>query len=65
MVNVDRDLLPLFTQSSAELAALPAPAWIIMDRKDYEALQGSDLGNIAPTLSGRFDKNDYVLLHRP
>ena len=65
MVNVDRDLLPLFTQSPDELTALPAPVWIVMDRKDYEALQGSELGNIAPALSARFDKNDYVLLHRP
>ena len=63
MVNVDRDLLPLFTQSPAELTALPTPAWIVMDRKDYEALQGSEPGSIAPALSGRFDKNDYVLLH--
>ena len=65
MVNVDRDLLPLFTQSPDELTALPTPVWIVMDRKDYEALQGSELGNIAPALSARFDKNDYVLLHRP
>ena len=65
MVNVDRDLLPLFTQSPAELTALPAPVWIVMDRKDYDALQGSELGNKAPALSGRFDKNDYVLLHLP
>ena len=63
MVNLDRDLLPLFTQSPAELTALRAPAWIVMDRKDYEALQGSEPGSIAPALSGRFDKNDYVLLH--
>ena len=65
MVNVNRDLLPLFTQSPAELAALPPPAWIIMDLKDYQALQGTALGNLAPALSGRFDKNDYVLLHLP
>ena len=65
MVNVDRDLLPLFTQSPAELTALPSQVWIVMDRKDYQALQGSELGNMAPALSGRFDKNDYVLLHLP
>ena len=65
MINVDRDLLPLFTQSPAELTALPSPAWIVMDREDYQALQGSELGNMAPALSGRFDKNDYVLLHLP
>ena len=51
--------------TAAELTALPSPAWIVMDRKDYQALQGSELGNMAPALSGRFDKNDYVLLHLP
>ena len=65
MVNLNRDLMPGFTQTAAELQNLGKPVWLVMDRKDYEALQGSDLGNIAPTLSGRFDKNDYVLLHRP
>lgn len=65
MVNVDRDLLPVFTQSATEVTTLPAPAWIMMDRKDYQALQGAPLGNIVPTLSGQFDKNDYVLLHLP
>ncbi|MEB0206840.1 glycosyltransferase family 39 protein [Pseudomonas sp. CCC3.1] len=65
MVNVDRDLQPLFTQSAVELSALQAPAWIVMDRKDYQALQGTALGDIVPALSGRFDKNDYVLLHLP
>ena len=65
MVNVNRDLLPLFTRTDAELEALPAPVWIVMDRKDYQGLQGTALGNVVPALSGRFDKNDYVLLHIP
>ena len=63
MVNVDRDLLPVFTLSPDEVLALQAPYWIVMDRKDYEALQGTPLGDTAPALSGRFDKDDYVLLH--
>ena len=33
--------------------------------KDYQGLQGTALGNVVPALSGRFDKNDYVLLHIP
>jgi len=65
MVNVDRDLLPVFTQSAVELTALQAPVWIVMDRKDYQALQGTELGNIVPALTGQFDKNDFVLLHLP
>lgn len=65
MVNLNRDLLPLFTQSADELAALPPPVWIVMDRKDYATLKGTPAGNTVPVLSGRFDNNDYVLLHVP
>ncbi len=35
----------------------------MMDENDYRALQGTPLGALPPLLSGRFDKNDYVLLH--
>jgi hypothetical protein len=60
-----QDLQPVFTESIQELEALPGPVWLIMDRSDYNALQGTPLGAQAPILSGRFDKNDYVLLHTP
>ncbi len=65
MVNLNRDLSPVFTQSADELAALPAPAWVVMDQKDYATLKGTPTGNTVPVLSGRFDNNDYVLLHVP
>ncbi len=66
MVNIEQDLQPVFTESIQELEALPGPAWLMMDRSDYHALQGTPLGAQAPILSGRFDKkNDYVLLHTP
>lgn len=63
MVNLNRDLMPVFTQTAAELQNLGKPVWLVMDRKDYEQLQGTPAGDSAPTLSARFDKNDYVLLY--
>ena len=65
MVNVERDLQPVFTQTPAELGTISGRAWVIMDRQDYQGLHGTVLGNTAPTLSGRFDKNDMVLLKKP
>jgi hypothetical protein len=65
MVNIEQDLQPVFTESIQELEALPGPVWLMMDRSDYNALQGTPLGSQAPILSGRFDKNDFVLLHTP
>ena len=65
MVNVNRDMSALFTQTAAELGTINGPAWVVMDRKDYQRLQGTVLGNTAPVLSARFDKNDYVLLKKP
>lgn len=62
MVNVEQDLQPLFTETTQALEALKGPAWLMMDRSDYQALQGTRLGTLQPVLSGRFDKNDYVLL---
>ncbi|MCB2253880.1 phospholipid carrier-dependent glycosyltransferase [Pseudomonas chlororaphis] len=65
MVNLDQDLQPLFTERPEALAALAGPAWIMLDRTDLPALQGTPLATLVPVLSGRFDKNDYVLLHLP
>ena len=62
MVNVEQDLQPLFTETTQALEALKGPAWLMMDRSDFQALQGTPLGALQPVLSGRFDKNDYVLL---
>ncbi|MHC8294193.1 ArnT family glycosyltransferase [Pseudomonas sp. LB3P58] len=63
MVNIDQDFQPVFTESTQELENLQRPAWLMMDENDYRALQGTPLGALPPVLSGRFDKNDYVLLH--
>lgn len=62
MVNVEQDLQPLFTETTQALEALKGPAWLMMDHSDYQALQGTPPGALQPVLSGRFDKNDYVLL---
>ncbi|SMQ23580.1 4-amino-4-deoxy-L-arabinose transferase [Pseudomonas helmanticensis] len=63
MVNLEQDLQPQFTESVQQLEALKAPAWLMMDRGDLQSLKGTPLEQLQPVLSGRFDKNDYVLLH--
>ncbi|MGH8350402.1 MAG: ArnT family glycosyltransferase [Pseudomonas sp.] len=63
MVNIPQELHPVFTDSPAELEALKGPAWLMMDLNAYETLQGTAIGALPPVLSGRFDKNDFVLLH--
>jgi hypothetical protein len=63
MVNIEQDLQPVFTESAQELENIQGPAWLMMDRHYYNALKGTALGNLEPALSGRFDKNDFILLH--
>ena len=63
MVNIEQDLQPLFSDSIQQLEALKGPMWLMMDRSDFLALRGTPLGELQPVLSGRFDKNDYVLLY--
>lgn len=65
MVNVEQDLQPVFTESIQELEQLQGPLWLMMDANDYRALKDTPFGALAPVLSGSFDKNDFVLLHRP
>lgn len=65
MVNVEQDLQPVFTESIQELELLQGPLWLMMDANDYRALKDTPLGALSPVLSGSFDKNDFVLLHRP
>lgn len=64
MVNIKQDLQPVFTESPLELENLKGSAWLMMDLNAYKALQGTAIGALPPVLSGRFDKNDFVLLHR-
>lgn len=63
MVNVEQDLQPQFTETVQQLEALKGPAWLMMDSKDLQSLQGTSLAGLQPVLTGRFDKNDYVLLY--
>jgi 4-amino-4-deoxy-L-arabinose transferase-like glycosyltransferase len=63
MVNIKHDLQPVFTDSPQELESLKGPAWLMMDLNVYKTLQGTAIGALPPVLSGRFDKNDFVLLH--
>lgn len=63
MVNIEQDLQPQFTDSVQQLEALKGPTWLMMDRNDFQALKGTPLETLQPLVSGRFDKNDYVLLY--
>nr|WP_256214424.1 phospholipid carrier-dependent glycosyltransferase [Pseudomonas sp. NFR16] len=65
MVNVDEDLRPLFTLTPAELEALHGAADVVMSNADFQQLQGTRLGRLPVVLSGRFDKEDYILLRLP
>jgi 4-amino-4-deoxy-L-arabinose transferase-like glycosyltransferase len=63
MVNLDHDMQPLFSETPAQLQALQGPAWLMMDRHDFQALQQARVQTLQPQLSGRFDNNDYVLVY--
>ena len=63
MVNLDYDLRPQFTETPEQLQAVQGPAWLMMDRHDFQALQGTPMQALQPQLSGRFDNNDYVLVY--
>lgn len=62
MVNLEQDLQPQFSDSIQQLEAVHGPAWLMMDRSDFQALQGTPIGELKPVLTGSFDKNNYVLL---
>jgi hypothetical protein len=63
MVNVEHDLQPQFTETVQQLEAIKGPAWLMMDSKDLQTLQGTALAGLQPVVTGSFDKNDYVLLY--
>ncbi|WP_371858227.1 MULTISPECIES: ArnT family glycosyltransferase [unclassified Pseudomonas] len=65
MVHLDQDLQPLFTERPEALAAIPGPAWVLMDRGELATLKATPLARLTPVLGGRFDNNDYVMLHLP
>lgn len=65
MVNVDEDLQPLFTDSPAQLESVKGPANVVMSNNDFQKLQGTRFAQLPVLLSGRFDKEDYVLVRLP
>ncbi|MDB5997514.1 MAG: glycosyltransferase, partial [Pseudomonas sp.] len=65
MVNIGQDLQPVFTESIQELESVARPAWVMMSESDYSALDGTVAGALPSVLSGRFDNNDYVMIHLP
>jgi 4-amino-4-deoxy-L-arabinose transferase-like glycosyltransferase len=65
VVNLEQDLQPTFTQGPQALEQVAGPAWVVMDKSDFLALKGTRITALQPLLTGRFDKNDYVLLRLP
>lgn len=65
MVNVDEDLQPVFTETPEQLSAVQGPANVVMSNNDFQKLQGTRLAQLPVLLSGRFDKEDYILLRLP
>lgn len=65
MVNVDQDLQPVFTDTPQQLSALQGPANVVMSNNDFQRLQSTPMGQLSVVLSGRFDKEDYLLLRLP
>jgi 4-amino-4-deoxy-L-arabinose transferase-like glycosyltransferase len=65
MVNADQDLQPQFFETTQQLDALQGPAYIVMSNADFQKLQGTQVSALPVLLSGRFDKEDYILLHVP
>ncbi|PAM79648.1 glycosyltransferase [Pseudomonas sp. ERMR1:02] len=63
MVNADTDVRPIFTETPEQLEAVKAPAYIVMSKQSYQKLPSSQVSPLALVLNGRFDKDDYVLLH--
>jgi len=65
MVNVDDDLQPVFADTVEQLNAVSGPANVVMSNNDFQKLQGTRFGPLPVLLSGRFDKEDYVLVRVP
>lgn len=65
MVNVNQDLQPVFTETPEQLSAVKGPANVVMSNGDFQQLQGTPLGQLPVWFSGRFDKEDYVLVRVP
>lgn len=65
MVNVDQDLQPVFTETAEQLDAVKGPANVVMSNSDFQRLRGTRFASLPVSLTGRFDKEDYVLLRVP
>jgi 4-amino-4-deoxy-L-arabinose transferase-like glycosyltransferase len=65
MVNVDHDLQPIFTETPEQLDAVKGPANVVMSNSDLQRLHGTRFARLPVSLTGRFDKEDYVLLRVP
>lgn len=62
MVNLDRDMQPLFAGSPEQLAASAGPYYLMLDEQRAAQLRAAYPALEAPLLCGRFDNDRYCLL---
>lgn len=65
MVNLDRDLQPLFMDSPQPLAAQPGPFYLMIQARDAERIAASLPAASQSLFEGRFDNDTYRLLRLP
>ena len=65
MVNLDRDLQPLFLDSPEQLAAQSGPFYLMIQARDAQRIAASLPGASQALFEGRFDNDTYRLLRLP
>ena len=67
IMNLDHDEHPLFVARPqvADLAKLPAGAWVILARADRDLLEGTPLANQQPVLERRLNGNPCLVYRLP
>lgn len=65
MVNLDRDLQPLFLDSPEQLAAQSGPFYLMIQARDAQRIAASLSGASQALFEGRFDNDTYRLLRLP
>jgi len=65
LVNANADLEPRFPQNADELAALPRPAYVVIEAKAAQALPESALSAATEIASGSFNSGAFLAFYLP
>ncbi len=65
MVNLDRDLQPLFLDRPEQVAAQRGPLYLMIQARDAERIAASLSTAPEQLFEGRFDNDTYRLLRLP